>query len=192
MKDKLRFESKLSEEEVQKNFEGMDFFSEVMSGLEEALDYAKGKARPTTVVRKRSLPDIDVAAERKAETCRALATSAAAMLEERVEAMSLDVDGFRQKMGAAEDERKAEYAKLDELKNQFDKFRRLLPERIGNAFDGRLPELVHAETPEEEWQIAWETVARGGGRRFAVAGVRHNGNRFAPRKSTTRSTAVDD
>ncbi len=66
MEDKLRFESKLSEEEVQKNFEGMDFFSEVMSGLEEALDYAKGKARPTTVVRKRSLPDIDVAAERKA------------------------------------------------------------------------------------------------------------------------------
>ena len=93
--------------------------------------------------------DGDVAAERKAETCRALATSAAAMLEERVETMSLDVDGFRQKMGAVEDERKAGYAKLDELKNQFDKFRRLLPEGIGNAFDGRMPELVHAETPEE-------------------------------------------
>ncbi len=66
MEDKLRFESKLTEEEVQKNFEGMDFFSEVISGLEEALDFSKGKARSTTVVRKRSLPDIDVAAERKA------------------------------------------------------------------------------------------------------------------------------
>lgn len=54
MEDKLCFESKLSEEEVQKNFEGMDFFSEVMSGLEEALDFANDKARPTTVVRKRS------------------------------------------------------------------------------------------------------------------------------------------
>ena len=66
MDDKLRFESKLTEEEVQKNFEGMDFFSEVMSGLEEALDHAKGKTRSTTMIRKRSLPDIDVAAERKA------------------------------------------------------------------------------------------------------------------------------
>ena len=46
MDDKLRFESKLTEEEVQKNFEGMDFFSEVMSGLEEALDHAKGKHVP--------------------------------------------------------------------------------------------------------------------------------------------------
>ena len=56
MDDKLRFESKLTEEEVQKNFEGMDFFSEVMSGLEEALDHAKGKTRSTTMIRKRSLP----------------------------------------------------------------------------------------------------------------------------------------
>ena len=66
MDDKLCFESKLTEEEVQKNFEGMDFFSEVMSGLEEALDHAKGKTRSTTMICKRSLPDIDVAAERKA------------------------------------------------------------------------------------------------------------------------------
>lgn len=54
MEDKLRFESKLAEEEVQKNFEGMDFFLEVMSGLEEALDFAKGKPHSTTVGRKRS------------------------------------------------------------------------------------------------------------------------------------------
>ena len=91
----------------------------------------------------------EVTIERKDETCRALATSAAAILEERVEAMSLDVDGFRKKMESAEADRKAGYAKIDELTNQFDEFRKLLPGRIGNVFDGRMPELVHAETPEE-------------------------------------------
>lgn len=66
MEDKLRLESRLTEDDVQKNFENLDFFSEVMSGLEEALDHARGQTRSTTVIRKRSLPDIDVAAERKA------------------------------------------------------------------------------------------------------------------------------
>ena len=66
MEDKLRFESTLTEEEVKKNFEGIDFFSEVMPGLEEAVDFAKGNPRSTTLVRKRSLPEIDIAQERKA------------------------------------------------------------------------------------------------------------------------------
>ena len=59
MDDKLRLESKLTEEEVQKNFENIDFFSEIMSGLEEALDHAKGNPRSTTMIHKRSLSDID-------------------------------------------------------------------------------------------------------------------------------------
>lgn len=66
MEDKLRFESTLTEEEVKKNFEGIDFFSEVMTGLEEAVDFAEGNPRSTTLVRKRSLPEINVAEERKA------------------------------------------------------------------------------------------------------------------------------
>jgi hypothetical protein len=54
MEDKLCFESNLTEEELLKNFEGIDFFMEVMTGLEEALDFCKGNACSTTMVHKRS------------------------------------------------------------------------------------------------------------------------------------------
>ena len=57
--------STLSDEEIKANFENIDFFSSIMSGLEEALAYEKGSAKAATIVRKRSLPDVDVAELRK-------------------------------------------------------------------------------------------------------------------------------
>ena len=57
--------SALTDEEIAENFRNIDFFAGIMSGLEEALAYEKGTAKAATIVRKRSLPDIDVADERK-------------------------------------------------------------------------------------------------------------------------------
>lgn len=51
--------SSLSEEEIARNFENIDFFSGIMAGLEEALAYEKGNAKAATIVRKSSLPDVD-------------------------------------------------------------------------------------------------------------------------------------
>ena len=64
MAEKL-FESKLSDAEIEKNFQNIDFFSGIMAGLEEALAYEKGSAKAATFVRKRSLPDVDVSEVRK-------------------------------------------------------------------------------------------------------------------------------
>lgn len=58
--------SSLSAEEIEQNFKNTDFFSGIMAGLEEALAYEKGEAKAATIVRKRNLPAIDIAAERKA------------------------------------------------------------------------------------------------------------------------------
>lgn len=60
------FKSKLSDKEINKNFEDDDIFSGIMDGLAEALEYEKGNARAATVVRKRKLPKVDVAATRNA------------------------------------------------------------------------------------------------------------------------------
>lgn len=60
-----KFNSSLSEAEIEENFKGVDFFSGIMSGLEEALAYEKGNAKAATIARKRSLPDISVAGTRK-------------------------------------------------------------------------------------------------------------------------------
>ncbi len=57
--------SNLSDEEIKANFENIDFFNGIMSGLTEALAYEKGNAKAATVARKRNLPDIDVAGTRK-------------------------------------------------------------------------------------------------------------------------------
>lgn len=51
----LRFESTLTDEQVAENFKGFDFFGSLMESLEEAVDYAKGHKRDTTIVRKREL-----------------------------------------------------------------------------------------------------------------------------------------
>ena len=61
----LRFTSSLSVEEVVENFKDVDFFSGIMEGLEEAAAYSKGKASAETYVRKRSLPNVNVAEVRE-------------------------------------------------------------------------------------------------------------------------------
>ncbi|MBQ6052297.1 MAG: helix-turn-helix domain-containing protein [Clostridia bacterium] len=61
----IKFKSNLSESEIENNFKDIDYFSEIMSGLEEALAYEKGNAKSETFVRKRSLPDVDIAVIRK-------------------------------------------------------------------------------------------------------------------------------
>ena len=59
------FKSKHSIEEIERNFKDADFFNGIRKGLEEALAYEKGKASAQTIARKRSLPDVDVKAERE-------------------------------------------------------------------------------------------------------------------------------
>lgn len=63
--EEMKFTSSLSEEQILDNFKDIDFFSGIMSGLEEALAYEKGSAKAATYARKRSLPDVDVAKERR-------------------------------------------------------------------------------------------------------------------------------
>ena len=57
----LTLKSSLTPEEIDKNFENVDFFDSIMDGLEEALAFEKGKAAAETFSRKRSLPDVNVA-----------------------------------------------------------------------------------------------------------------------------------
>ena len=64
--EELVFASSLTDEEIAKNFENIDFFSGIMTGLEEALAFEKGSARMATIVRKRSLPETDSAELRRA------------------------------------------------------------------------------------------------------------------------------
>ena len=61
----LEFTSTLSNEEIEQNFKDFDFFSGIMTGLEEALAYEKGKASAETFARKQSLPTINVLEVRK-------------------------------------------------------------------------------------------------------------------------------
>jgi putative transcriptional regulator len=63
--DKLILTSALSDQEIENNFKNIDFFSGIMSGLEEALAYEKGTARAATFARKRNLPQVDACAIRK-------------------------------------------------------------------------------------------------------------------------------
>ena len=55
------FQSALSTEEIEQNFENFDFYTGLSESLNEALAHAKGEDVPGTVVRKRSLPDVNVA-----------------------------------------------------------------------------------------------------------------------------------
>lgn len=66
MDDKLIFESSLTEEEIEKNFENVDLFTEMMQGLEDALAFEQGEMRTGTVTHQRGVPVVDIAAERKA------------------------------------------------------------------------------------------------------------------------------
>lgn len=62
--EELHFKSAYSMDEIEENFKDVDFFSEIMDGLTEALAYTKGQAAADTFTRKRSLPVIDVSAVR--------------------------------------------------------------------------------------------------------------------------------
>ncbi len=57
----LILKSNLSIEQIEENFENVDFFEGIMEGLNEALAYEKGKAKAETISRKRSLPEVNVA-----------------------------------------------------------------------------------------------------------------------------------
>ncbi len=59
------FKSTLSQQQIDENFDGFDFFDELMGGLTEALSYAKGKAKADTYTRKRTLPDVNAQEIRK-------------------------------------------------------------------------------------------------------------------------------
>ncbi len=61
----LIFKTSLSDEEIEKNFEDINFFDGIMEGLNEALAYEKGKATAQTFARKQALPTIDVSGLRK-------------------------------------------------------------------------------------------------------------------------------
>lgn len=56
----LQFHSSLSYDEIEQNFENMDFFGELMEGLTEALAVSKGQAAANTFTRKRSLPVVNI------------------------------------------------------------------------------------------------------------------------------------
>lgn len=58
------FDTTESLEEIEKRFEGFDFFDSLMESLTEALAFEKGQAVADTFTRKRSLPNIDVSAVR--------------------------------------------------------------------------------------------------------------------------------
>lgn len=62
MTTKPKFQSSLSEKEIEQNFENFDYFSSLMCGLNESLAYERGEATANTFVRKNTLPDVDVAA----------------------------------------------------------------------------------------------------------------------------------
>ena len=62
--EELNLESSLSIEEIERNFQDVDFFSGIMEGLQEALAVKKGEAAEDTLIRKRSLPNVDTTAVR--------------------------------------------------------------------------------------------------------------------------------
>lgn len=62
--DELHLKSAYSMDEIEENFKDVDFFSEIMDGLTEALAFTKGQAAADTFTRKRSLPVVDVSAIR--------------------------------------------------------------------------------------------------------------------------------
>lgn len=47
--DELEFETTLSMEEIERNFQDFDLFSELMEGLQEALAIGKGEKKMDTV-----------------------------------------------------------------------------------------------------------------------------------------------
>lgn len=56
-----KFNTSFSMKQIDENFKDVDFFDGLMEGLTEALAYTKGRASVKTIVRKNSLPTINVA-----------------------------------------------------------------------------------------------------------------------------------
>lgn len=57
--------SSKDKEEVDKYFEEQNLYDSLMRGFNEALDYEKGNAKEKTIVRKMSLPDVNISVLRK-------------------------------------------------------------------------------------------------------------------------------
>ncbi len=58
------FKSKLTPEEIEANFQHVDFFSGLMDGLQDALDYTRGQPSKTTV-RERSTRPVNLSSAEK-------------------------------------------------------------------------------------------------------------------------------
>ena len=50
----LTFKTALTEDEIDKNFENFDMFSELMGSLEECLEYEKGNTKKAPIVHRRN------------------------------------------------------------------------------------------------------------------------------------------
>ena len=61
----VKFNSNLSEAEIENNFKDIDYYSEIMSGLEEVLAYEKGTARAAAFAQKKGWQDVNVVKIRK-------------------------------------------------------------------------------------------------------------------------------
>lgn len=56
----LELQSSLSIEQIEENFKNVNLFEGIMEGLNEAVAYEQGTAKSETIIRKRSLPDVNV------------------------------------------------------------------------------------------------------------------------------------
>lgn len=56
----LVLHTSLSQEEIENNFKDIDFFTELMNGLQEALEYKRGNSAGVALIRERTLPSVDV------------------------------------------------------------------------------------------------------------------------------------
>lgn len=57
--DDLVLHSTLTEDEIEENFKGMDFFSAMTRSLKEAIAYENNEPVPETVVHYRKIPDAE-------------------------------------------------------------------------------------------------------------------------------------
>ncbi|MBQ9009346.1 MAG: helix-turn-helix domain-containing protein [Clostridia bacterium] len=57
----IKFNSSLSQQEIEDNFADFNLFESLVESLTEALAHSRGKAAAETFSRKRSLPDVNVA-----------------------------------------------------------------------------------------------------------------------------------
>lgn len=56
----VKVNSSLSMEQIEENFKDVDFFSGLVDGLQDARNHKNGSPHAKTIVRKRSLPNVNV------------------------------------------------------------------------------------------------------------------------------------